>query len=200
MAKLQLVKTRTGTGTIDADTADLRGLGNDPVIQDIQPIAVLTVSAGGSILQKLKSYISTKFSNINVTESSDKLNLTVVSKVPENFKLHVVDLYVTYLEIHNEKEFKDEVVGQLWLSNPLAFHIQKTEATSHAIEWREDGTLWDSVLKLAYPVNHYLAQAGFKVELTPDTLSIGEADLQRHFQELLMETSMARVAVRAEAS
>jgi hypothetical protein len=180
MSKLRLVKERSRT--VESEN-DLRGLGNDPVLTQGEPRAILTILGVTEDLRNIEEFLSKNCSDLKAESFDRGIHVTKYVASPESFKLDVVDLFAFYLELVIGPMKHKDITGQLWSDNAMKFHLTKTGPAPYAIEFDTSTVAWDCILKVEFPVTFHLNQAGYDVPRSRQPIALSSNELNKIFEK-----------------
>jgi hypothetical protein len=167
--------------------SDLRGLGQDPVLHDRDPRPVLTIATQGSVKDLVESLNERFKTELRVEPVRDGVHLLAAAPSPVSFKLNAVDIFVCFLDGVSRDLVKGDCAARLWLANPMRFHLSKSNSLVNFSIDKLDGTLWDSFLKVDYPLSAYLRQAGFDIPMARQQLALSKTEILDLHSKLLSD-------------
>lgn len=188
MSKLKMIRNR------EEDLGhefDLRGLGEDPILREADPIAVLSISGDDAELTHMTNLIRDYGMGVNIIKGEKEIHVHSGPSLKGGHKVQTVELYGLSLFLIHKMRPTDDVTMSLWIANRLRFHLEKSDASRFDLSQGElsKEIHWDGFLTLAQPVTLFLNQAGFDISRSQDRLTMDRPTALAHLQrELAKQT------------
>lgn len=169
MRKLYVAKER---GPDQGHESDLRGLGDEPVFKEVNPVAVLLIEASTTALTAIRTSLKEFASHLyfSETKSPHQLHISVLGN-REEFKHHLLLLFGAVLYLYRNGEKNVDFTARLHLENTLHDLLAGRPAPEQLS--------WDGLIDISYPCNLYLQQSGFNLPSTHRGVALGAAELEQ---------------------
>ena len=190
MANLKLLKNR------EQDLGhefDLRGLGDDPIVRESDPIAVLSIAGEEDGLHKIMKLVQEYGLGVNLVKGSDQLHIQAGPAIQGGHKVQTVELYGLSLFLISKLQQSEDLIFSLWIADRLRFHLKKTQASIFDLNDQEvvAHIRWDGFLTLAQSVTLFLNQAGFAIARSQQQVVLDRPTALAHVQRELMQQKSA---------